>query len=253
MKITVLVENTCNNTELECEHGLSLYIEYNGQKILYDTGRTSMFYHNACKLGIDLSEVDVCVISHGHYDHGGGLSTFLEVNSKANIYISRYAFEPYYHGTKYIGIDSKLRYDPRFVFVDSDYKIGEIELIVCNDRETITPIDSCGLTINDKPDLFDHEIYLKIKDICFSGCSHKGIINIIAWLKPNVFVGGFHFKEYDIEKDSDLLCEKCNALMKNNTTYYTCHCTGIRQYEYIKKKMKNRLFYISTGDTIYID
>jgi 7,8-dihydropterin-6-yl-methyl-4-(beta-D-ribofuranosyl)aminobenzene 5'-phosphate synthase len=77
MKITTLIENkNTENPELISEHGLSLFIEKNGKKILFDTGSSGIFTENARKLSIDISAVDLTIISHGHYDHGGGLKAF---------------------------------------------------------------------------------------------------------------------------------------------------------------------------------
>ena len=80
MKITALVENTTNNPSLGTQHGLSLYIEANGRKILFDMGADGLFLENAEKLGIDIAGVDLAIVSHGHDDHGGGLGVFLEKN-----------------------------------------------------------------------------------------------------------------------------------------------------------------------------
>ena len=109
MEITSLVENT-SRMDFPVEHGLSLYISLDdGHKILFDMGQRRLFADNAERLGIDLADVDIAVVSHGHYDHGGGLRTFLELNKKAKVYISRHAFEPHYslreNGLKYIGIN----------------------------------------------------------------------------------------------------------------------------------------------------
>ena len=98
MKIISLVENTSVNEEIKAEHGLSLYIEAKKHKILFDMGQTTLFLENAGKLGIDLSQVDVAILSHGHYDHGGGLEKFLEINKKAYVYVNQYAFDAYYNG-----------------------------------------------------------------------------------------------------------------------------------------------------------
>lgn len=79
------------------EHGVSLYIELDcGLKVLFDTGQSDLFARNAAKLGIDLSTVDLAVISHGHYDHGGGLEEFLRINTKAPVYIREPALEAHY-------------------------------------------------------------------------------------------------------------------------------------------------------------
>ena len=80
MKITVLMENTAYAPEFIAEHGLSLFIETGKHKILFDTGASGAFVENAQKLGVNLDEVEFCVLSHGHYDHGGGLLRFFEVN-----------------------------------------------------------------------------------------------------------------------------------------------------------------------------
>ena len=109
MRIVTLIENTSCQASLCCEHGLSLYIETGKHRILFDAGQTGAFADNAEKLGIDLRTVDLAVLSHGHYDHGGGLKRFLEINHTAPVYLSRNAFGAYYNGTqKYIGLDSAI-------------------------------------------------------------------------------------------------------------------------------------------------
>ena len=109
MKIINLVENTTSRQDVEAEHGLSLYVETEGHKILFDMGQTDMFSKNAEAMGVDLSQVDIAVLSHGHYDHGGGLEKFLSINKKAPIFISQYAFGDYYNGSeKYIGLDKSV-------------------------------------------------------------------------------------------------------------------------------------------------
>lgn len=87
MKITTLVENTTTCSALGFEHGLSLYIEAAGKTILFDSGASELFAVNAEKLGIDLQRVDAAVLSHGHYDHSGGLKTFFTKNTHAPLYV----------------------------------------------------------------------------------------------------------------------------------------------------------------------
>jgi 7,8-dihydropterin-6-yl-methyl-4-(beta-D-ribofuranosyl)aminobenzene 5'-phosphate synthase len=76
MRIQVLMENTPNSPEFAAEHGLSLHIQTGKRAVLMDFGKTSRFAENAALLGVNLAAVDMAVVSHGHYDHTGGLSHF---------------------------------------------------------------------------------------------------------------------------------------------------------------------------------
>lgn len=89
MKIVTLVENICGNDLCGCEHGLSLYVETEHHKLLLDTGASDLFFENAKKLDIDLCQVDTVILSHGHYDHGGGILKFVEINPHATIYMQK--------------------------------------------------------------------------------------------------------------------------------------------------------------------
>jgi 7,8-dihydropterin-6-yl-methyl-4-(beta-D-ribofuranosyl)aminobenzene 5'-phosphate synthase len=91
--ISVLVENTSPRADLGCEHALSLYIATKEHRLLFDTGASGLFAQNAHKLGIDLADVDTVILSHGHYDHGGGFKTFLDINKKAALYLREGAFD----------------------------------------------------------------------------------------------------------------------------------------------------------------
>ena len=101
MKITTLLDNRTHSEKLKTEHGLSLYIETDdNQKILYDTGQSDLFMDNAAELGVDLTEIDMVIISHGHYDHIGGLTAFLEANKTAKIYMNATLFDYEYFSVK---------------------------------------------------------------------------------------------------------------------------------------------------------
>ena len=98
MKIWTLMENAAAREDLAAEHGLSLLIETGAHRILFDSGQSGAFADNAEKMGLNLGTVDLAVLSHGHYDHSGGLLRFLEYNDRAKIYVDQYAFDCCWHG-----------------------------------------------------------------------------------------------------------------------------------------------------------
>ena len=257
MKIWTLMENTTCDAALACEHGLSLYIEADGQRILFDAGQSGAFADNAEKMGIDLSQVDVCILSHGHYDHGGGIKRFLEVNDHAKVYVSRHAFGDYYNGEeKYIGLDWELLSEERIVFVGDQATLGEgLSLHACGNFPQPYFTDAYGMQVKRKNQLevddFRHELYLLVREgerrIIVSGCSHRGVMNIKTWFAPDVFIGGFHLMKLDPEKEATRLKFTAMELLKKETVYYTGHCTGEAQYDVLKAHMGDRLYRLSAG------
>ena len=262
MKITAIVENTSCRPEVRPEHGLSLLVETGSRKLLFDAGQTDLVLKNAQALDIDLTSVDTVVLSHGHYDHGGGLLPFLEVNRQARIYASDLCFGDFYNGSeKYIGLDPRLRDCSRIIPVPEIRSLGQ-GLTLYPGRMVSTPrkVESWGL--NRKlgsrmlPDLFLHEQYLLVEEegkrILFSGCSHRGILNIAEHFKPDILIGGFHFKKLDVQKDQAFLTQAGEALLALPTRYYTCHCTGTAQYDFLKEIMGDRISYLSAGTTLEV-
>jgi len=257
MKLWTLMENTTTREDLACEHGLSLYIEAGDQRILFDAGQTGAFADNAEKMGIDLSKVDLCILSHGHYDHGGGLKRFLEINDHAPVYVNRHAFGDYFNGTeKYIGLDAALLGEDRILFAGDNRTISDtVSIHSCPNFPQPNGFNAYGLTAlrggKHVPDDFRHEQYLLIREgerrILLSGCSHRGVLNIKTWFAPDVFIGGFHLMKLDPEKDRIKLVAIASILMQKETVYYTGHCTGDAAYAFLKERMGDRLQALSTG------
>lgn len=243
------------------EHGLSLLITIKDRKILFDTGSSGVFIQNAKKMGESLEDVDIAVLSHGHYDHGGGIKEFLKINGRALIYANKDVFGEYYHGReKYVGLLRSLKDTGRFKFIGDEEEIdGGLELKTFNGRIK-GPENACPGFYEKRgdgfyPDAFLHETYLIItengKKTVFGGCAHKGILNIVALTSPDVYFGGFHLKDIDVSslEGQRYLKNICIGLNGKGTVYYTCHCTGMRQYEFLKKYLKGSLHYIRTGET----
>ncbi len=242
MKIICVTENTTGNPSLIPEHGLCVYVETLGKKILLDFGQTAQtLLSNAQALEIDLSAVDLAVLSHGHYDHGGGMEAFLQVNQKAKVYLHQNAFGQYYNGTeKYIGLNPALQENPRLCFVNEDTELAKGITLRLPKEELVATIRDGGLTQKAgeafSPDSFAHELYLEVEEesnrILLSGCAHKGIENIMAWFTPTVFVGGMHLSHFPLDETLSTLGEH---LKPYHARYITGHCTGVEQAEYLKQ------------------
>lgn len=211
LKISCLNDDRCD-LDLEHEHGLSLYIEYEGTKVLFDVGQSDAFIKNANKLGLNISDVNYLVLSHGHYDHSDGLK-YLDEKVKILCHPDCTIWRKSKRTDKYNGIPySKDELNEKFdlLMTRSDFKIsddiiflGEVDRnsdfeckkfpsVVENGDDDVA-LDDTGLVINTENGL-----------VVISGCSHSGICNTIEQAKrlfnqKHVYcvVGGFHLKECD--------------------------------------------------------
>ncbi len=272
MRVTALVENTSLRKELGSEHGLSLYIETKRHKILFDSGATDLFAKNAEILGVDLSGADIAFLSHAHYDHGGGLKTFLRINDRAKIYAGQTAFSGYYANEtdkpkRYIGLDPALSDSGRFVFVSDRLKADEeLELFSGVKCLRLNPTGNADILKADGNDLvrddFAHEVNLVIREnektVMITGCAHCGIVNILEHLQreagivPDVVIGGFHLSNpaRGGSERTEIVGEIAAFLLGRETRYYTCHCTGMESYNRLKAAMGDKIDYLSGGRTL---
>ena len=275
MKITTLIENTLDESApgLKPEHGVSLLIEHRGTKILFDTGTSGRFSANAEALGIDLARVDCAVLSHAHFDHGGGLARFLELNATAPVVLlSRARRETYakiLFLKKFIGIDRALfdAHPARFRFFDDSLEIAPgISVMACTVREEHRPSGNRMLLAREGgsyvPDPFDHELIMVADDddgaVVFTGCSHNGVLNMIAsvyrrhpGIRIKAVFGGFHLMNPVSKKMSEKpeTVESIAAKLKSLPVgmIYTGHCTGDEAFALLKKGLGDRLAPFRTG------
>lgn len=262
MRITALVENQ-SNCDLKPTHGLSLYIETEKHKLLFDLGPDQTLFKNAQKKGISLEEVDTVVISHGHMDHGGALEHFLEINHRAKIYIQRKAFEPHYSKLLCfripVGLSGKWKESGQIVLLDGDYTVDEeLRLFIVPETRKCHSIANDVLYTKNGCDNFLHEHNLLIsekKKVLIMGFGHAGVVNILEKVKnekPKYCIGGYHLMNPVFGKTipEALLLEIAAELKKYpGMRFYTCHCTGKRAYEYLQSRVVD-MNYLSCGETL---
>ena len=268
MRIVTLVENSCGNKNYIAEHGLSIYIETENHKLLLDTGQTDAVMKNAEALSIDLSAVDTVILSHGHYDHSGGILPFAEENPEARIIMQKSAAELHYNGERYIGIDTDILKLPNIQLIDGDMELDD-ELFLFNGitgRRCYPQGNkklSCIKNGVQVPDDFLHEQCLVItqngKRWLLSGCAHNGILNILDRYKelfdshPDYVITGFHMMKKDgehTEAEKTVIIQTAQELAKMNTVFYSGHCTGIPAFEMMKDIMGDKLIALHSGEEI---
>ena len=266
MKIITLIENLVYDQGLVAEHGLSVYLETDNRKMLFDTGQSGIFIQNAKTLGIAIEEIDCVVLSHGHYDHTGGLYPFLKANQKAKIYAKRELFDPKYRSNKtFIGTpkNEELLKD-RLAFVDEITELDE-EVFIMPDIPIKYNIDKHFdglLKLKDTeivPDEFDDELYISLIEnnlvSIISACSHRGITNIceaaIEYFncKVGLILGGFHLKNCTDEQFKHI---SCYLNKRKPTSIGVCHCTGVENYASLLVGCDTHFFYNDTGTKIEI-
>jgi 7,8-dihydropterin-6-yl-methyl-4-(beta-D-ribofuranosyl)aminobenzene 5'-phosphate synthase len=257
MEVTILIDNNPHpELNLLTEHGLSIYFEADGFKWLFDVGASERFYTNALSMGINVEDIDYLVLSHGHFDHTGGLEKFIKVNHKAHIVMSAQIegknFYSYRHQSKRnIGINQSIvtQNINRFILSDGNMRISKRVGLVCVIPGIYeTPKANNKLTQSDpdgeKPDEFKHEVALAVRTakgiVVFSGCSHNGLLNILEacsnyYNHSNIIacIGGTHL----IDGDSINVFESAEEINKigrsiislyPNMQLITGHCTGIK-------------------------
>ncbi|MDY4482397.1 MBL fold metallo-hydrolase [Butyricicoccus porcorum] len=266
MKLISLLENTSHAPEIQSRHGLSLYLETAAHRIVFDFGPDDTFLHNAAELGVDIAAADLAFLSHGHYDHGGGLPAFLQVNDHAPIYLHKNAFIPHWSSaTRYIGLEQSLKTSPRLHYTDGVTHLGDgLTLISGAPGHRFLASSCAGLQMEQAdgsrlPDDFSHEQSLIVEegDICLlvAGCAHTGILNImeqaqqVAGRPMTHVVSGFHLCQPSrgIHEPEETVCAIADELRRTPARYFTCHCTGMPSYEILRRELGAQVSYLSGG------
>lgn len=276
MKLTTLIENNLRDRQdLYAEHGLSIHIEIDGKNILFDTGKSGKFIDNARKLNIDLNKLDMVIISHGHYDHSGGLKRLInEVNPKCDLYLGDGFFNPKYSlrqadNYEYTGNSFDLAFlkekNVNSIFIKEDLKYLSDNLFVVTNFLSDKAFENTNQTMflkEDgayKKDPFADEIAMGIKThkglVLVVGCSHAGIVNILetiikrTGMKIYAVIGGLHLVKEDDEQINNIIAY---LKEKDIKLIAACHCTGKQGETMLRQQLNDKFINNNTGDVLEI-
>ena len=269
-----LVENKTEHSGMLAEHGLSIYIEADDKKILFDAGASDILLHNAKVMDVELKDVDFAVVSHGHYDHTGGFPAFCALNEKAPVYLHKNGFRDSYGfrdgqpEDETSGIiwteQQKNAMKDRFELTDGPVYVTENICIT----GTVPVAEGTNITENfyykdedgqwQKDDM-SHEQVLVIRQpdglYIFSGCSHRGVISALQAGKAMfpgervaVLVAGMHLYSASAE-DRAYVVEQIAA--EGLDKVMPVHCTGIKAICDLKTKLGDNCVVAVAGDVYY--
>ena len=267
MRIVTLIEDTCGGNGCEAEHGLSFYIETAKHKLLVDCGATDLLLRNAERLGVDLTQVDTVILSHGHYDHAGGILPFAARNNRAAIYASERVGGAYYSlsgGAHFIGIDPRILELEQLHPVSGEMQLDEELFLFSGAMPTRYPAKANlklqelvdGVLVQDR---FLHEQYLVIAEgerrILLSGCAHCGILNILDRDRelfgkhPDVVISGFHMVQAEgyTEAERREIEAIARELKETGAEFYTGHCTGAEAGAILQSVMGQQVHLLHSG------
>ena len=284
MKATVLLENATPTSRLAARHGLALWVEAAGRRILFDMGPDAAFLANAEELGIDVATAAAVVLSHGHADHGGGLGAYLAAadarSAQAPIFVRAHAFDVHLSGSgerrHAISLDPALAGAARLVTVTEDALdiAPGLTLFATTARPHPEPASNARLfavpagTSADAAgaevvaDDFSHEQSLLVREggrtVLISACSHAGILNImdeaerLAARPLDAVVAGFHLMAPSALSTADDTTVRALAreLAAHPARYFTFHCTGLAAYSVLRDELGPRVSYLACGSTV---
>jgi 7,8-dihydropterin-6-yl-methyl-4-(beta-D-ribofuranosyl)aminobenzene 5'-phosphate synthase len=275
LTITTLSENTSSGRDLLGEWGLSMLVQAGGRKLLLDAGASDSIARNLDTLKADLGGVEAIVLSHGHYDHTGGLPAVL---AKAGGRELPVVAHPDVWGQKY----SKNRKTGEYRYAGMPYRQEELERLGARFRLSSTPAwfgEDIAASGEEPmatgfeavaPNLFvkteggfipdtmadDQSLYMRTEEglVILLGCAHRGVVNIVGHARQlmgtervHMVVGGTHLAWAPEEQ----LAQTIAALKDMKVQWLgVSHCTGLKAAARLAAEFGERFFFNSAGTVI---
>ena len=275
VKVSVVVENVASGGGMIPEHGICFWIEIGSTKIIFDTGQGGALLNNARILGVSLEQTEFVVLSHGHYDHTGGLKDVLQLSQNPKVYAHQAAFQPKFACNEYgqsraIGMPSMNEKSVRkiasdVIFTTKPTQIAD-RLFVTGEIPRVTEFEDTGgpffldeRCIKSDPLLDDQALFFESSRgiVVLLGCAHAGVINTLLYIqqlthgKPiHAVMGGMH------------LLSASRKRMNNTIKYLVrikpdllgpAHCTGRAATAELWEAFSQKCFPCSVGTSIEFD
>ncbi len=275
--LSVLCDNMAAMKEgIRAEHGFSAFLEWGDRKVLFDTGQSDIFWHNAEVMGCDVESAQKVLVSHGHYDHTGGLGRLARPNRAVTVIAHPAVFTPRYKkqkdgSMKYIGCPYSRDFlesrGLRFSFVESRVEVVDDVFFVCGIPQTtdfekgdpLLMVKNREGEFEPDPFLDDAAMYARTPEglVIVLGCSHRGVINILRYiltLEGDVpiltIIGGTHLSRSSREQREETI-DALRAL--NPRMVGVSHCTGTEATDAMRHVFGQRFFRAMAGVRVTIN
>ncbi len=277
LRIQAIVDNYSRPAEdkLATEAGLSYWIEYGEENFLFDTGDGEAIQKNMPILKRNRESIDSIILSHGHYDHTGGLGWVLCGNKEAEIFakttVANTLWSERITGFALAGMNEQVALEAadRFHYFEEVLEIAPDFFLIPKASDRYPRPESSkflweGNEGELQPDSFDHECFIVVRReaglIVITGCSHQGVTNMVDQAmilfpdEPVLHVlGGFHLQGrkpdfHEKEETIDAVGEYLKAQVAR--TIYTGHCTGLPAFERLQEKVGDQVQYFYAGDIL---